>query len=138
MYAVRYYSRTGNTKALAEAMAKAIDVEAVSVDEPDAELKEYVDVLFIGGALYKYGLDENLTEYLKGIDPDKVGKAVLFSTTWFSKHSLELMIKELTAKGIELDNGAFYVRGKPSKTQLRAAKEFAQEHIAVEDEEDEE
>ena len=30
--AVRYYSRTGNTKVAAEAIAKAINEEAVSVD----------------------------------------------------------------------------------------------------------
>lgn len=34
--AVRYYSRTGNTKVAAEAIAKAINEEAVSVDSPEA------------------------------------------------------------------------------------------------------
>ena len=50
--AVRYYSRTGNTKVAAEAIAKAINEEAVSVDSPEAPVREHVDVLFIGGALY--------------------------------------------------------------------------------------
>ena len=45
--AVRYCSRSGNTKAVAEAIAKAAGVEAVSVDSADAGLKETVDVLFI-------------------------------------------------------------------------------------------
>ena len=30
--AVRYYSRSGNTKAVADAIAKAADVEAISVE----------------------------------------------------------------------------------------------------------
>ena len=34
--AVRYYSRGGNTKAMAEAIAKAAGVEAVSVDAAGA------------------------------------------------------------------------------------------------------
>ena len=42
--AVRYYSRTGNTKVAAEAIAKAINEEAVSVDSPEAPVREHVDV----------------------------------------------------------------------------------------------
>ena len=63
--AVRYYSRSGNTKLVAEALAKAAGVPAVSVDAADAAVTEPVDVLFIGGALYAYGIDKKLQEYLK-------------------------------------------------------------------------
>ena len=35
--AVRYYSKTGNTKAVAEAIARAVNVEAVSVEKPEAQ-----------------------------------------------------------------------------------------------------
>ncbi|MBQ3427710.1 MAG: hypothetical protein IJH37_11310 [Clostridia bacterium] len=45
--AVRYYSRSGNTKAVAEAIAKAVNVDAVSVEKPEAQITEPVDVLFI-------------------------------------------------------------------------------------------
>lgn len=58
--AVRYYSRGGNTKLLADAIAKSLDVSAVSVDSENSEINEKVDVLFIGGALYAYGLDKHL------------------------------------------------------------------------------
>ena len=58
--AVRYYSRSGNTKAVADAIAAAAQVQAVSVDQDDAAITEPVDVLFIGGALYAYGLDSSL------------------------------------------------------------------------------
>ena len=129
MNAVRYYSRTGNTKAMADAIASAIGTEAVSVDKPEAAINEYVETLFIGGALYGYKLDENLSRFLERLDPDLIGKAVLFSTSWISKHSIELMVKILLEKGIEMDPGAFYVRNKPSRTQLIAIKEFAKEHI---------
>jgi len=47
--AIRYYTKTGNTKKLAEAIASAIDVEAKTVDEP---LSEDVDILFLGSAVY--------------------------------------------------------------------------------------
>ena len=38
--AVRYYSRSGNTKAVAEAVAQAIGTDAVSVDSASAPLQE--------------------------------------------------------------------------------------------------
>ena len=40
--AIRYYTKTGNTKKLAEAISSAIGVEAKTVDEP---LTEDVDIL---------------------------------------------------------------------------------------------
>ena len=63
--AVRYYSRSGNTRVLAEAIAKGAGTEAVSVDKAEAVLNEEVDVLFLGGALYAYGLHGNLKKYLQ-------------------------------------------------------------------------
>ena len=63
--AVRYYSRSGNTKAVAEAIAASAGVKAVSVDAADSAITKPVDVLFIGGALYAYGIDKHLKDYLK-------------------------------------------------------------------------
>ena len=85
MVAVRYYSKSGNTKLLAEAIAKGAGVIPISVDEDSAKITENIDVLFIGGALYAYGLDKELNNYLAGIDGKKVKKAVVFSTSWLSK-----------------------------------------------------
>lgn len=124
MKAVRYYSRSGNTKMVADAIAEALGVKAVSVDQPDAALKEKADVLFIGGALYAYGLDKHLKEYLNSLDPAKVGKAVVFSTSWISKHSIDLIKNALKAKGIPVEEETFYVKSKPSPDQLEEAKKF--------------
>lgn len=127
--AVRYYSRSGNTKAVAEAIAEAAEVAALSVDESDAAISEPVDVLFIGGALYAYGLDAHLKEYLSELDGSNVKKAVVFSTSWISKHSIDLIKKALSEKGVSVADEAFYVRSKPSDGQLRDAKEFAGKYI---------
>ena len=89
--AVRYYSKSGNTRAVAEAVAEAVGVKAVSVDTAEADIKESVDLLFIGGALYAYGLDKHLKEYLKTLKKENVKKAVVFSTSWLSKHSVDLI-----------------------------------------------
>lgn len=128
--AVRYYSRSGNTKAVAEAIAKAAGVPAVSVDTPEAKIAEPVDVLFIGGALYAYGLDKNLKDYLKTLKKEDAKKAVVFSTSWVSKHSLDLIRKGLTQAGIPVEAETFYVRSKPSADQLAQAEEFAGKYIS--------
>ena len=127
--AVRYYSRSGNTKVLAEALAKGAGVEAVSVDQFNAGFKAPVDVLFIGGALYAYGIDKKLSNYLGKLKKEKVKKAVVFSTSWVSKHSIDLIKKALKEKGIEVVEEALYVRNKPNEAKLKEAEEFAKKFI---------
>ena len=123
--AVRYYSRSGNTRLLAEAIAGELGVEAVSADSSDAKISGHIDVLFIGGALYAYGLDKRLVSFIRTLDGDMVGRAVLFSTTWLSKHSFDLMRKELEARGIAVAERTFYAKNKPSAERLKEAKAFA-------------
>lgn len=123
--AVRYYSRSGNTKLVADAIAKALGVKAVSVDKPEAALVTRADVLFIGGALYAYGLDRHLKDYLARLDKNQVGKAVIFSTSWISKHSIDLIRKALEEKGIPTAKETFYVKNKANAAQLDAAAKFA-------------
>ena len=127
--AVRYYSRSGNTKAVAEAIAKAVGVDAVSVEKAEAQINEPIDVLFVGGALYAYGLGNRLKEYLKTLKKDNVKKAVVFSTSWLSKHSVELIKKGLSENGIAVENDYFYVKNKPSEAQKRDAAVFARKFV---------
>ena len=127
--AVRYYSRSGNTKAVAEAIAGAAGVPAVSVDSADAALAAPVDVLFIGGALYAYGIDSHLKAYLKTLTKSDVKKAVVFSTSWISKHAIDLIKKELSEKGIPVADEVYYVKNKPNEAQLKDAAAFAKKYL---------
>lgn len=127
MNAVRYYSRSGNTKLVADAIAQAIGTTAISVDQADAKITQSIDTLFVGGALYAYGLDKHLKIYLNELDAKNVKKAVLFSTSWISKHSLDLMSKQLEEKGIKVVPETFYVKNKASQAQLEQAKKFAKQ-----------
>lgn len=122
--AVRYYSRSGNTKALAAAIANGAGVTAVSVDENGAEIKDSVDVLFIGGGLYAYGIDKKLKAYIKTLDGTKVKKAAVFSTSWLSKHALDLLKNELRARGIDVVEETCYAKNMPGVNELKAAEEF--------------
>ncbi|MBR1853461.1 MAG: flavodoxin [Lachnospiraceae bacterium] len=123
--AVRYYSRSGNTRAVAEAIAKAAGEVAVSVDAKGAKIEQPVDVLFIGGALYAYGIDSHLKDYLKTLTKEDAKKAVVFSTSWISKHSIDLIKKGLMEAGIPVEEEAFHVKSKPSEKNLDEAAEFA-------------
>ena len=123
--AVRYYSRSGNTKTAAEAIARAIGTDAVSVDSASASLQEPVDVLFIGGALYAYGIDKHLKAYLGSLKKDQVKKAVVFSTSWISKQAIDLIKDELNRKGIPVEKETLYFRGKPGEKQLQDAANVA-------------
>ena len=127
--AVRYYSRLGNTKAIAEAIASVAGVEAISVDKDNAKIYEETDVLFIGGALYAYGLDNHLNDYLNKLDGSLIKKAIIFSSTWISKHSIELIRNKLVEKGVDVSDDYFYVRGKPSESQLLEASRFGEKHL---------
>ena len=127
--AVRYYSRSGNTKKVAEYIAEVAGVNAVSVDAKDAALSEKTDVLFIGGALYAYGIDDNLKKYLQTLSGDKVGKAVIFSTSWLSKHALDLIKKELVEKGIQVESETLYFKSKAVDGCRDEAAKFAKKYI---------
>lgn len=127
--AVRYYSRSGNTKAVADAVAEAVGVKAVSVDAAQADIKEPVDLLFIGGALYAYGLDKHLKAYLKTLKKETVKKAVVFSTSWLSKHSVDLIKNGLREACIPVEEEFFYVKNQPSDEQKKQAADFARKFI---------
>lgn len=123
--AVRYYSRSGKTKAVAEAIAKAAGVNAYTTDTP---ITEETDILYIGGALYAYGLDQHLSDYIDALDPTKVKKAILFSTSWISKHALDLMRKKLEAKGIKVEQDTLYFKSKQADHCQSTVNSFVKAH----------
>ena len=107
--AVRYYSKLGNTKKIAEAIADAAGVKAVSVtDEPD--LEKYADVLFLGGAPYANIMAPQLREYAQRLSPDKTGRVVLFTTSNWSRRTVRALRKILTEKGIPVEKSYFYTK----------------------------
>lgn len=127
--AVRYYSRSGHTKTIAEAMAEALGVEALSIDDPRAAISEDVDLLLIGGGLYAHKLDKVVREYFDSLDGGKVAKAACFSTSSISKHGIVLLKEALEEKGIEVVD-SFYCKGKEAGEKREEAKSFAKSLIA--------
>ncbi|MDR1537973.1 MAG: hypothetical protein LBU32_08250 [Clostridiales bacterium] len=75
--AVIYQSRGGNTKAVAEAIAKAAGVLAEPIGKTfDAT----ADLLFVGGGVYAWGLDKDFKAYLETLSPQNVKRIVPFTT----------------------------------------------------------
>lgn len=122
--AVRYFSRSGNTKIAAEAIGRAAGVKAVSIDSPEAANDTETDVLFIGGALYAYGIDAHLKSYIASLQKEKVKLAVVFSTSWISKHAIDLIRSGLEKQGIRVADETLYFRGKPGEKQQQEAAAF--------------
>ena len=127
--AVRYYSRGGNTKKVAEAIAKAVGIEAKTVAEP---LAEDVDVLFIGSSPYAFDVDDEVKKFINGINVN-VGKAVNFSTSAAIKSTKKYVEKLLAEKNIPMAKEEFSCRGsfmmlhkgRPNGEDLKAAADFA-------------
>ena len=103
--AVRYFSKLGNTKAIAEAIAEGAHVPVVSIqDEP--ELKERFDILFLGGAPYANIMDPELRAYAERLSPEQVGRVVLFTTS--NCRTVYALRKILMVHGIAVESEHFY------------------------------
>jgi len=131
--AIRYYTKTGNTKKLAEAIASAIDVEAKTVDEP---LSEDVDILFLGSAVYAAGIDSKVKEFIKNINVN-VGEVVNFSSAALIESTYKQVKSEVEAKCLKMSEDEFHCRGafkfvhrgRPNDEDLKDVQEFAKRII---------
>ena len=67
--------------------------------------------------------------YKKTLKKENVKKAVVFSTSWLSKHSVDLIKNGLKEAGIPVEEEFFYVKNKPSDEQKKQAADFARKFI---------
>ncbi|MBQ4512718.1 MAG: hypothetical protein II969_06975 [Anaerolineaceae bacterium] len=126
--AVRYFSKLGNTKTIAEAISEGVGVKAVSItDEP--ELPENVDVLFLGGAPYANIMAPELRAYAENLSPGLVGKVVLFTTSNWSRRTVYALRKILKERNIPVDPEHFYAHMLNIKGRAEAAKEFGKRKL---------
>ena len=132
--AIRYCTRGGNTKKLADAISNAIGVDAETTSVP---LTEDVDILFLGSSVYANGVDNEVKEFIKQIHV-KVGKVVNFSTAALIKSTYKQVSKLLEEKHIPFAKEEFYCRGsfamihrgRPNSDDCNAAADFARKIIS--------
>ncbi|MCR5638183.1 MAG: flavodoxin [Lachnospiraceae bacterium] len=132
-YAVRYYTKTGNTKRLAEAVAKELGVEALPITEP---VKEKVDILFLGNSYYAFNIDPEVRDFVKGLDKEKVGKIVNFGSAALLNSTYKKVKAEADKVGIPMDEKEFHCKGefkgihkgRPNEEDVKAAVEFVKQY----------
>ena len=127
--AIRYYSKLGHTRDIANAMGEELGISALSiVDEPN--LNEEVDILFLGGAPYANVMDQKLRTYAKGLRKELVKRVVLFTTSNWSRRTVRSLKKILTNNGIQVDEEYFYAHMLNIAKRIPKAKEFVRKKIS--------
>ena len=129
-YAVRYYTKTGNTKRLAEAIAAELGVEAQPLSTP---VDEKVDVLFLGNSYYAFNIDPEVRAFVASLDKDKVGKIVNFGSAAMLNSTYKKVKAEADKVGIPMMDCEFHCKGefkgihkgRPNDDDLKAAAAFA-------------
>ena len=130
-FAVRYYTKTGNTKKLAEAMAKALGVEALPIS---AGISEPVDILLLGNSYYAFSIDPEVRRFIRSLDRSKVGRIVNFGSAARLNATWKKVKAEADKAGIPMAEREFHCRGefkgihkgRPNSEDLAAAAAFAE------------
>lgn len=132
--AVRYYTKGGNTKRLAEAVAEAVGAEALPISVP---VEEAVDILFLGNSYYAFSIDPEVRAFIKGLDKAKVGKIVNFGSAAMLNSTYKKVKAEADKVGIPMDEREFHCKGefkgihkgRPNDEDMKAAADFAKRII---------
>lgn len=128
--AVRYYTKTGNTKKLAEAIAEAVGAEALSLNTP---IEEPVDILFLGNSYYAFSIDPEVRNFVRSLDSSKIGRIVNFGSAAMLNSTWKKVKAEADKIGVPMDEREFHCKGefkgmhkgKPNEEDLKAAADFA-------------
>ena len=128
--AVRYYTKTGNTKRLAEAIAEAVGTEALPISMP---VTEKTDILFLGNSYYAFSIDPEVRDYIRSLDKEKIGRIVNFGSAAMLNSTWKKVKAEADRAGIPMDEREFHCKGefrgihkgRPNEDDLKAAAEFA-------------
>ncbi len=128
--AVRYYTKTGNTKRLAQAVAEAVGVQAFPISTP---VTEPVDLLFLGNSYYAFSIDPEVKSFVQSLDKKTVGKIVNFGSAAMLNSTYKKVKSEADKVGVPMDEREFHCKGefkgmhkgRPNEADLKAAADFA-------------
>ena len=125
-FAVRYYSRGGNTAKLANAVGEVLGVEAKTVAE---NLEEETDILFLGNSLYAGKPNKVIVNFIKE-NAEKIGTIVNFGSSASGNSTIkrvkklcaELNIKVFDEEFICPGSFLFMHKGRPNDTDIENIK----------------
>lgn len=104
---VRYFSRGGNTRKLAEAVAKALKVEPKGVDTP---MNDRADVVFLCASVYAGGPDKQVMSFVKQNARD-IGRLVVLSTSASGKSTHGKLKAAAEDMGVQVSDNYFHCPG---------------------------
>ncbi|MDD5397518.1 MAG: flavodoxin family protein [Dehalococcoidia bacterium] len=130
MFEVIYYSLTGNTRKVADAIAGELGVEAKNIKAVDTVAQDAL--IFLGSGYYGAVLVKEISEFIEK-NQLQGRKIALFGTSGFGwEKELSLMEKQIANKGVEVV-GRFNCFGRfaavkighPTTEELDQARTFA-------------
>lgn len=130
IYAVRYYTKTGNTKRLAEAIADELGVEALPISVP---VNAKVDILFLGNSYYAFNIDPEVSKFVSSLDRKNVGKIINFGSAAMMKSTYKKVRAVAEKNGINVSDDEFHCKGeykglnkgRPNEDDIKSARDFA-------------
>jgi flavodoxin len=131
--AIRYYTKSGNTKKLADAISSAVGVPALSVTSP---LTEKADVLFLGSSVYAAGVAEAVKKFIAD-NKGQIGQIVNFSTAALLPSTYNQVKKLAQSNQIPISEKEFHCKGsfamvhkgKPDARDLEDVAAFAKDIV---------
>jgi len=99
---VLYFSRTGNTKRMAEAISKAAKAPAFDMTSSEPSVVEGFDLLIVGTPVEGFRPAKETVAFAERLPKTEGKKAILFCTYALWKGStFKVLKKELSSKGYE-------------------------------------
>ena len=130
---VRYYSRGGNTRRLAEAVARELGVTAKSVEEP---VEGRAETVFLCASVYAGSPDKAVMTYVKQNARD-IGRLVVLSTSASGKSTHARLKAAAEDMGVAVADTFFHCPGafmflhrdRPNADDCRKAAAFAKAQL---------
>ena len=132
---VRYFSKNGSTRKLAEAIAKAVDAECKTVDQP---LEKYADVVFLGASVYGGKPDPAVTKFIAD-NARNIGKIVVFGSACTGKSTYPAIKSAAASQAVKTaemffqckGQWLFFNKGRPNDQDCADAADFAKKQIKI-------
>lgn len=125
-----YYSKTGHSAKLAEAIAKELGSSALNV--MDTPKVDGTDLLIVVSGIYGGKSAPELINYLNGLNPATIKQAVMVTSSLGASETQGQVRETLEKKGIRLSpesyhckgNFLFFGLGHPNRAEIAGAGDF--------------
>jgi flavorubredoxin len=131
---VLFHSMTGNTKKIAEAIAREVGTSAEKISD-ETSIGE-IDVLFIGDGNYGSNIHSKTRQCILRLENSKIKNVAIFGTYGGINTAVPKMKELLQTQGLHVVDDGFACKGKtwwiinrkhPTETDIAAARAFARQ-----------